>query len=384
MVGQLQNTIEPTPSLPRGTEVAVTGASGFIGGRLAECLAEQGGVVTALLRAGSGPPGHSGIKPVELDLSDPEQVGAALEGIGIVFHCAYDWDDEAWNIAAMRAIIDGCRANGVRRLVHASSFVVYQSPTEGELTEQSPEDTSETGYAYTKRQLERELLSAVRENWLPATILQPTIVYGPYSRPWTIDPADMLRYGTVILPDHGEGICNAVYVDDVISAMILAASCPEAVGERFLVSGPDRITWGEFYEELARAMAVSGPRYLPAAEIAREGSQTQKILRLATDPARAIRRVAQSEPGRRLVQTGLSLLPSVVRRSAEGWLSSPMTRWRRHMHLPNASQLEFLQSQVMISSEKARRILGYTPQFGFPAGMAPTSRFLSDVYQRLA
>ncbi|MBO0710630.1 MAG: hypothetical protein J2P47_05040 [Acetobacteraceae bacterium] len=194
----------------------------------------------------------------------------------------------------------------------------------------------------------------------------------------------MLRYGTVILPDHGEGLCNAVYVDDVVSAMILTTRCPEAVGERFLVLGPDRITWGVFYEELARAIAANGPRYLPAAEIAREGSQTQKILRLAAEPARAIRRVAQSEPGRKLVQTGLSPLPSVLRRSAEDWLSSPMTRWRRHTHLPNASQLQFLQSRVTISSGKARRILGYAPQFDFAAGMVPTGHFLRDMYRRRA
>ena len=55
-------------------------------------------------------------------------------------------------------------------------------------------------------------MKAVYEDGLPATILQPTIVYGPFSRPWTDGPADMLRFGTVMLADAGKGICNAVYV----------------------------------------------------------------------------------------------------------------------------------------------------------------------------
>ncbi len=75
--------------------------------------------------------------------------------------------------------------------------------------------------------------------------MQPTIVYGPFSRLWTIDPADMLINATVVLPDRGEGICNAVYVDDVVDAMILAAKNPAAVGQRFLVSG-EPITWAQF------------------------------------------------------------------------------------------------------------------------------------------
>ena len=386
MSHQFQDTAIRSPTLQPGTAVAVTGATGFIGRRLVERLAEQDVTVTALMRsAASGARLECiGAKTIKLDLSDSWSTRAALQGIEVVFHCAYDWDNEAWNLAAMRALIPGCRANGVRRLVHLSSFVVYQTPADGEVTEDSPEDTSDAGYAYTKRQLEREILGAVREVSFPGTILQPTIVYGPYSQPWTLNPADMLRYGTVVLPDRGEGICNAVYVDDVVSAMIIAAQHPRAVGERFLISGPGRTTWNQFYEEMARAVSANGPHYRPVAEIERESSKLRKLLWLVGDPARVIRRVAQSGPGRKLAHTGLRPLPPGVRQRVGDWLSCPTTRWRGHVHLPNPGQLYFLQSRATIGSDKARRILGYAPQFDFPTGMVPTSRFLEEIYLRSA
>jgi nucleoside-diphosphate-sugar epimerase len=221
-----------------GTIVAVTGATGFIGGRLVERLVEQGAAVTCLLRGDPSPRlQRLGAKLCKIDIANEDAVRTGLKGIDWVFHCAYDSDNAEWNFKALRALIASCRENAWRRFVHVSSFVVYDLPPEGELTEETIGTTARSRYAHIKRELETELLNAVRRDGLPATIVQPTIVYGPFSRPWTIDPADMLINGTVVLPDQREGICNAVYVDDVVDAMILAAKNPAAVGQRFLVSG---------------------------------------------------------------------------------------------------------------------------------------------------
>jgi len=382
MTNQYQDTAAPAPTLGSGTIVAVTGATGFIGGRLVERLTEDGVAVTALLRVGA--PGarleRTGTRIQRLDLSDPELVRAALKGIEVVFHCAYDWHDEAWNIAAVRALIAGCRANGVGRFVHLSSFVVYQLPSEGEVTEENPEYTHNAGYAYTKRQLEREIMNAVHKDSFPGTILQPTIVYGPYSRTWTIEPAEMLRYGTVVLPDRGEGICNVVYIDDVVSAMILAAEHPGAVGERFLISGPGGTTWGQFYGEMARAVGANGPNYWPAEKIMTAGSKARKLVRLIGRPELAIRRVAQAPPFRKLAQTGLDALPLRFRRAAKDWFFRPASCWRDHVHVPLPGDLQLFQSRATIDIGKARRILGYAPQFDFAAGMVPTGGFLQKVH----
>ena len=153
------------PAIAPGTTVAVTGATGFIGSRLVERLAQEGSEITCLIR---GPEAgtrlhRAGARMRKLDLADVEAVRAALHGIDVVFHLAYDWGDVDWNYKALRALIEACRSNGCRRLVHVSSFVVYEIPNEGEVSEESPKTTAAGGYAHTKLVLEAELLKAVRE-----------------------------------------------------------------------------------------------------------------------------------------------------------------------------------------------------------------------------
>jgi nucleoside-diphosphate-sugar epimerase len=369
------------PAIAPGTTAAVTGATGFIGGRLVERLAEGGGEVTCLVRGLANARLHrAGARIRSLDLADADAVRAALRGIEVVFHLAYDWGDTAWNVRALRALIEGCRANGCTRLVHASSFVVYEIPSEGELTEDSPATTATGGYAHTKLALETELLRATREQGVPGTTVQPTIVYGPQSQPWTVDPADMLRYGTVVLPGAGEGICNAVYVDDVVSAMILAAQRPEAVGQRYLVSGPP-ITWRQFYEGMARAAGAEGPEYWPAERIARANARP-RLLRLAADPERVVRGIAGKGPVRKLVKVGLRALPGRARHVVQDRLYAPATRRRGFTHVPDPGRLGFLQGRATIHSAKARAELGYAPAFDFDTGMVPTARYLKDTYPK--
>ena len=375
-----------SPALPPGTAVAVTGGTGFIGGRLVERLAQGRAEVTCLIRGtDAGTRLHrAGAHIRRLDLADADAVRTALEGIEVVFHLAYDWGNTAWNFEALRSLTTACQANGCRRLVHVSSFVVYDIPDQGQVTEDTPDTKDTAGYAHTKLALEHELLQAVREKGVPAAVVQPTVVYGPFSRPWTMDPADMLRHGTVVLPDAGEGACNAVYVDDVVSAMILAAQRPEAVGQRYLVSGPAPVTWRAFYEGMARAAGANGPQFRPAEEIARANARTGKVKRLLADPELVIRRVAGIGPARKLITKALRVVPGGLRGALHERLFAPTARRRGHVHLPNPGHLAFLQGRATIDTGKAQRELGYAPAFGFEQGMEPTALFLKDARARTA
>ena len=139
------------PRAPPGTVVAVTGATSFIGGRLVERLVSQGAKVTCLVRIGSAGSGlqKPGVKVHALDLADPDAVRDALKGVDLVFNCAYDWSDLQWNSRALRALIQGCASNACSRLVHVCSFVVYNLPDQGEVTEETPPTTATAGYAIT-------------------------------------------------------------------------------------------------------------------------------------------------------------------------------------------------------------------------------------------
>jgi nucleoside-diphosphate-sugar epimerase len=381
-----------TAQIEPGTRVVVTGASGFIGGRLTELLLELGADVMCFVRGGgiSERLAHSGARFHTIDLADAAQLRLALDGVAIVFHCAYDWNDEPWNIAAIRALIEAARAARCARLVHLSSFVVYQLPQTGEITENSPADTSTAGYAYTKREIEAELLraAAAREDALPVAILQPTIVYGARSRPWTIDPANELLRGDVLLPESGDGICNAVYVDDVVQAMLRAARHDGARGKRFLISGPAPITWTAFYAGMARELGVAGPQYISAAEIASEQSRMRKLQRLLADPKRIVRRLARGRRARQVVDLAKKLLRrgrAGARNGTTGGsppaaaIAPAAGSKKPYVDMPNFRRLGFLQKAATVHSERARREIGYDPQFDYDAGIAATAPFLHEL-----
>jgi len=373
----LGETASGSPAVEAGTTVAVTGATGFIGGRLVETLVARGmSVICPIRDAASGERvERAGGSPRALDLTDPYAVRAALVGVDTIFHCAYDWQDESWNLAALRALIDACKVNRCRRLVLLSSFVVYDLPRDGVVTEETFAERSGGGYAFTKRALEGLLLRAVREDGLPGTILQPTIVYGPRAHGWTEEPADRLRYGTVVLPAPDDGICNAVYVDDVVHAIILSADAPAAIGQRYLISGPDEPTWGAFYERLAGEIGVGGPTYRAPADIVRAGSRSRKLLAFALDPARAFGKLSKSGLARKIVRIASAVFPDSTARLMES-LSIPDSRRPKFVHVPSPGQMRFLQNRATIGSEKARLDLGYAPEYGLAAGMKVTGEYL--------
>lgn len=367
------------PSVAPGTRVAITGATGFIGGRLAERLLEQGAQVRCLVR-GIGTAVRLARLPVEIrkvDLVDEAAVAEALEGIDLVFHCAYDPRSAPQNLTGTRNLIAASLKHGVKRFVYTSTFSVYEPFPDGPLTEDTPDGDKNWVYTRTKLELEKAVLDAVREKGLQGTIIQPTIVYGPFSRPWTIAPAEMLLYGTVILPDRGEGLCNAVHVDDVVDAMILCALRPQAVGERFVISGPETVTWGRFFESFAQALRVKGPVYRPAADIARENSGLLHDMKLVARNPKKIVQIAVRNPAmRKLLQSALDSLPKplydVVSRLYFGDGSRPTGM----VHLPDPQLLRLYAAKASVGSEKARQMLGYAPRYDFTRGMAETALYL--------
>ncbi len=371
------------PVVASGTSVAVTGANGFIGGRLVERLTEQGAIVKCLNRGASNARiQRTGATACRVDLADVTQVKAALEGVQIVFHCAYDWSDEDWNLRALSALMAASSENGCERFVHISSYVVYELPSYGEVTETTEETAAASGYSRIKRDLELELLEAHQKRGFPCVILQPTVVYGAHSNPWTVQPAESMRFGTVVLPDKGEGLCPAVHVDDVVDAMLVAATNPRAIGERFLVSGPEPVTWSDFYERLADAAGVPGPTYVPLQQLEMENSKLGKLRRLVSTPERLVRRVGQVRPVRKVVRTAIRVLPSGLRNRLDDSLYGRDSRRRGYVHIPDLGHLHWISGRSTIMSGKARQRLGYRPRVGLTEGMDSLKPYLRELLSR--
>ncbi len=366
------------PRMPPGSVVVITGATGFVGGRLAERLVEQGAHVRCLVRdlATCARLARLPVEIVRADLSDRSAVSEALRGVGYVFHCAYDGRSERSNIEGVRSLLAAAIEHSVGRFVHVSSFSVYEPFPDGELSEDTRDGDRGSTYVRNKLDLEREVMLAARSQGIAATVVQPSIVYGPFCRPWTDDPAEMLLYGTVILPE-GDGMCNPIYIDDLVDGMVVAAQHPAACADRFILAGPETVGWGEFYRAFARALGAAPPVSWPASRIAKENSGFVRGVRLALkNPIRFIDIVLRWDAARRVLQAGLDALPAGIQKVVYRRYFGAHERRVGEVVLPDPQLLALYSAKVRTSSEKARKLLGLRPVYTFSAGMELTGEYL--------
>jgi nucleoside-diphosphate-sugar epimerase len=262
---------------------------------------------------------------------------------------------------------------------------VYEPFPDGLLTEATRDGYRSWTYVQTKLDIEAQVLEAARSGRVRGTIVQPSVVYGPFGKSWTNDPAEMLIYGEVILPDRGEGYCNAIYVDDLVDGLILAGTHPAAVGERFIMSGPDPVTWSVFFGAFAHALNVPGPSFLPADEIARSNHGVLHDVRLVlSNPKRLIQIIVRWPPARHALQSGLDAMPKAARDIVNRVYFGEGARQIGEVFLPDRQKLGLYRAKAVATSDKAHRLLGYAPRHDFRAGMALTSRYLTWAYGDLA
>lgn len=356
-------------------KVLITGATGFIGGRLVEKLILYHGVeVRTLVRdfAHASRIARFNVEMVEGSTTDADAVDRAVASCDTVFHCAHDWQDSQRNLDGARAVAEACLRHKVRRLVHVSSISVYEPLPDGDVDESTPAEPCGWSYPDTKLAEERIVLQYGDEHGLPLVVLQPTIVYGPFAKSWTIGPVARLRTGRLALPDNG-GLCNAVYVDDVVDALILASQNDRAVGQRFLISGSEPVTWRDFYAAYERMIRIRSIVLMPIEEIEQIAEQiaqrgrdlTSNPRLLGQGPGRIVHRAVNWTPVRRSYsQTGGSF-----HKKATQALPTPL-------HLPDESRIALLRARARVRIDKAQQLLGYRPAFDFDRGMRLTAQFV--------
>jgi nucleoside-diphosphate-sugar epimerase len=255
----------------RDTKVLVTGATGFVGKRLAERLVEDGALVRVLARTPSKAAdlAKAGAEVVAGDLTRPDTLGPAAAGCDVVFHCAAAvgeaGDDEVFrrtNVDGTLAIAEAALAAGVRLFLHVSSIAVYGLNPPDHVDEQTPFDTSNNIYCETKIGAE-EMVRRVGEKGLRYTIIRPANVYGPGPSVWTVRPAKLARQGKMFVVAGGTGYCNPVYVDNLVDAMLLAATNESVLGRDYIVSDGVAVPWSEFFGYYGRMVGMKKLPSLP-------------------------------------------------------------------------------------------------------------------------
>ena len=230
------------------SKILVTGASGFVGGRVTHRIAlGEEFAVKAMVHRVSGPGTmRLGRLPIEIEsgsVLDDDRLEALLSDCDAVINCAHGGPETV--VEGTRTLLSAAENQGAEAYIHMSSAAVHGHGTPGRITERTPL-APDTEYARVKADAEE-----VATGWtgsLEPTIFRPFIIYGPHS-PWVRKPIQHLQQG-IVLTNGGVGEVNQIYIDNLIDALLAAVSTPEAAGEVFLAADDDRVTWREYYTQL--------------------------------------------------------------------------------------------------------------------------------------
>ena len=262
---------EPNPYLrPR---ILVTGANGFLGRALVNRLRTETGEPLRLLvrRPPAGPPPDD-VQLVYGDLGNPSVVDHAMEGIEIVFHVGAamkggNFEYRSGTIWGTRNVIDACERHGVRRLVYVSSLSVldHAGHREGDMVnEYAPYEPfpKERGlYTQTKLEAEKMVRDAAAAQRVHAVILRPGQIYGPGAE--KTPPSGTIGIaGRWLVVGSGMHHVPLVFVDNVVDALILAATTDLPNGSIFQLVDPQGITQRAYVNYANRTRPVHAS-YVP-------------------------------------------------------------------------------------------------------------------------
>lgn len=324
-------------------KIVVTGASGFIGARLAALAAQRGDDVVAIGRINNPVEARraqtladAGIALLDVDIGDTAGLRRALAGADHVFHLAAAQHEanvgedyfRRINVEGTRNILEAAAEGGVARFVHGSTIGVYGSAVTGELSESSP-TRPDNIYGVTKLEGERVALGFNAK--LPVTAIRISETYGPGDNRLLklFKAVDRKRFFMI---GSGLNVRQLIFVDDLIDGMRLAAESARAPGEVFVLAGAETLTTRQTVETIAAALGV-----VPSS------------LRVPIWPFLALA-VAMEK-----TMTPLGLQPPLHRR-----------------------RLDFFRKSFHFSLRKAKEVLGFEPRTPFAEGARMTAQWYRE------
>ncbi len=314
--------------------VALTGASGYTGGRILAALRARGDEVSALVRGRSPSDVVRSLatRVVEGDLADAAALAELVQGCAAVVHVAAVYrtaghPDSYYhdvNVGGTERLLEAAARSGVRRFVHTSTVGVHgdvKAPPADECAPIAPGDV----YQATKAEAEALALRYHRTRGVPVAVVRPGAIYGP-GETRLLKLFRAIAQGRYAIVGSGRSFYHPVYIDDLVQGFLLALEREEAVGQAFLICGPRYVSQSELAALIARH---TGGRVLPFHIPARP-------LQWAGDVVEAI-----------CVPLGID--PPLHRRRVDFWTKSRA-----------------------FTIEKARRLLGYAPRVDLDEGIART------------
>lgn len=243
--------------------VAITGATGLLGGHIIDRLLAEGVHPIALHRAGHGRSLPPTVSKKEGDILDQVSLREAFEGVTTVIHSAafvsfnprrrkkiFDV-----NVAGTRNVIDTCLQLGIKNFIHVSSVAALGRTPGEEITEESKlTNTRVTDYAESKYLAELEVFRGAEEG-LTISIVNPSVILSA-TQP-NRSSATLFNYIWNERPYYTEGSLNYVDARDVADAVYLLYKKPHA-GEKFILSAGN-LSYREFFALVAKRFNKRAP-----------------------------------------------------------------------------------------------------------------------------
>ncbi|MEE6271795.1 SDR family oxidoreductase [Georgenia sp. MJ206] len=223
----------------------VTGATGYIGGRLVPELLAAGYRVRAMARHPerlSGREWRADVEVVAADASSAEDLARALEGVGVAYYLIHSLGSgpefEARDRRTARTFGTAARTAGVRRVVYLGGL--------------HPDTDGLSPHLESRREVGDILLAA----GVPTTVLQAAVIIGSGSASF-----EMMRYLTerlpaMIAPKWLDNRIQPIAVRDVLRYLVGSASMPDDVSRTFDIGGPDVLTYREMMQRYAAVAAL--------------------------------------------------------------------------------------------------------------------------------
>jgi NADH dehydrogenase len=229
--------------------ILLTGATGFVGSRVAHALRARGLPVRGLVRTQTSDAAHQleswGCELTPGDMTDGESLRRATDGVDTVVHLAAirqgkPEDFERVMIRGTRDLVEAAKLAGARRIVLMSALGT---------TEQTKDLVP---YYGAKWEMER----TVRAFGLEHVILRPSFIFardggilGTFRKLVRIAP---------VTPVIGPGTqrIQPIWIDDVAEYFARSVDLAEATDRLFELGGPDAVTWNEFWARLRRTVGV--------------------------------------------------------------------------------------------------------------------------------
>jgi len=231
-----------TPSPPRhdiGT-VLVTGATGYIGGRLVPELLGRGYKVRAMVRAAS--PEHAdrwpGAEIVVADALDKDSLAAAMAGTDVAFYLIHSLllgpkQFEAADIKAAENFAEVAQAQGLRRIIYLGGLGDVRSHLSRHLR--------------SRAQVAETLMGGA----VPTTVLRAAVVVGSGSASYELMKYIVQNLPVVFVPFWIRTRCQPISISDVVGYLVGCLEAEETTGNSYDIGGPEILTYDQMLKTLA-------------------------------------------------------------------------------------------------------------------------------------